>query len=287
MTTTTAVQPPYMVFREKLSEQGWSLEEFAKKAMISIMDAEKLYNGDLPYSDEIVAMLLEAAFDIPMAFWTGLDKEYQKALEQNPPVLTYEKPEPQPDEEPEQQESHTTTKGETPDMGTKGMRGLTKKPWTPEEDERLEFLVKEAKRYGDPAREAFRKAADEFGRNAGSCSTRYYQLIQQSKAAAAPKKQEPKKQNTSIAEARPVPVEIVAGEAPDFDALHRVIDQARTIYTQNQQLHERVTELEGIESEYKNVLRVLEKARKAVFLGEEDQAGKYRMDRNGNLERIK
>lgn len=147
---------------------------------------------------------------------------------------------------------------------------ITRKRWTPEEDALLLKKYTDWKT-GSPeytdAQIASRLATDFFtNRTEASIYSRYWSLTSDKGRANNSHKDD---QYMSFLDG--------------IEALRMSYD---SIVVENQKLRKRIADLEQKEEDFDALTQIMDRARKLAFLGEES-ATQFKMERNGNLERVK
>lgn len=144
---------------------------------------------------------------------------------------------------------------------------ITRKRWTPEDDNQLLKLYTELKAVHEEDNIVFGTLSNSKwfpDRTRASVQARYYHLINE----------KPKQTN----------------EYSDFlSALELMRKTYEGALLENQQLKKRITELEQKEDDFNALTQIMDRARKLAFLGEagEMEKPRFKMDGNGNLERVK
>lgn len=188
--------------------------------------------------------------------------------------------------------------------------------WTEEDDLLLAETVLRHIREGSTQLAAFDEVGDKMGRTAAACGFRWNSSVRKSykEAIALAKLQRQKLKKSRTALRRTAVIVQGDGEVSSlsFDAVIHFLKEQRS---QFQELAKKVSSLEGelkerekeigrlteenkrmkeeyssaktVNDDYKTLMQIMERARKMVVLGEEqEESPVFKMDRNGNLERV-
>jgi HTH-type transcriptional regulator/antitoxin HigA len=63
---------------EVLEDRGYTVERFAEKAEMDVIEVQGIVKGNLPIN-EYIAKKFEQVLEIPFTFWLNLEESYQEA----------------------------------------------------------------------------------------------------------------------------------------------------------------------------------------------------------------
>lgn len=190
--------------------------------------------------------------------------------------------------------------------------------WTEEDDLLLAETVLRHIREGSTQLAAFDEVAEKMGRTPAACGFRWNSFVRKSYkeaiALAKIQRQKLKKSRTSLR--RTAVIALGDGEGTEvsvsFDAVIHFLKEQRAqmaelskrvaqleaelkekereigrLTEENKRMKEEYSSAKTVNEDYKTLLQIMERARKMVVLGEEqEEAPVFKMDRNGNLERV-
>lgn len=198
------------------------------------------------------------------------------------------------------------------------MTALRQDAWTEEDDMLLAEVTLRHIREGSTQLAAFEEVAEKLGRTPAACGFRWNSCVRKNYEAAI---QIAKAQRQGLKKRRRQPVQLKSDLEKQSDSVAslstiiRFLRQHKQDYAQiskqvrqlENQLSEREAELEKLRAEheqlkkhvdtaqadyesinedYKALIKIIERARKLALLDEEEEKPKFKMDVNGNLERI-
>lgn len=146
---------------------------------------------------------------------------------------------------------------------------ITRKRWTPEDDKFLLDTYSDVSNMGLTDEEIFdtMSISTLTDRTKAAIQKRYYDLTNAGKERKYIRKDE---QYSSF-----------------LDSIQTLKTSYDAMVIENKQLKKRVSELEQKEDDFDALTQIMDRARKLAFLGDEPRENTFKMDRNGNLERVK
>jgi len=206
------------------------------------------------------------------------------------------------------------------------MAAVRQDAWTPDDDLILAEVTLRHIREGSTQLKAFEEVGERIGRTSAACGFRwnscvrknYEAAIQLAKAQRQQRLQERKKAANSLPDAGQDAgkAERTAADSISIDAVIRYLrqwkgtyqDMGKQIRNLQKELKEKEEEIERLKKEnedlrkqvesvqidyrsvnedYKALIKIMDRARKLALLEEDDEPGQtFRMDENGNLERV-
>jgi prespore-specific regulator len=194
--------------------------------------------------------------------------------------------------------------------------------WTTEDDLLLAEVTLRHIREGSTQLAAFEEVAEKMGRTAAACGFRWNSTVRkkyvQAIALAKAQRQKNKMSRSFYTKKRvaATPVESVPGatleEQISFDAIIRFLknqkavaqeltkkirnletdlkekeDELRKLKEENERMKEEYSNAKTVSEDYKALVQIMDRARRiAIFGTEQEETPVFKMDPNGNLERI-
>ncbi|WP_018394896.1 RsfA family transcriptional regulator [Bacillus sp. 37MA] len=170
--------------------------------------------------------------------------------------------------------------------------------WSEENDLLLAETVLRHVREGSTQLNAFEEVGDELNRTSAACGFRWNAVVRQQyeKALSLAKKQRKQRSRTLEKKVLYVPpteginMTDVIAYLQGMESIDLLKAENERLRSENEQLQNKLNQIEHsseiMQEDYETLMKIMNRARKFVALDDETPAVTFKMERNGNLEKI-
>ncbi|OKL37546.1 RsfA family transcriptional regulator [Domibacillus mangrovi] len=170
--------------------------------------------------------------------------------------------------------------------------------WSEENDLLLAETVLRHVREGSTQLNAFEEVGDELNRTSAACGFRWNAVVRQQyeKALSLAKKQRKQRSRTLEKKALYAPpteginmIDVIA-YLQSMESIDLLKAENERLRSENEQLQNKLNQIEQsseiMQEDYETLMKIMNRARKFVALDDEAPAVTFKMERNGNLEKV-
>ncbi|OAH54396.1 transcriptional regulator [Domibacillus aminovorans] len=170
--------------------------------------------------------------------------------------------------------------------------------WSEENDLLLAETVLRHVREGSTQLNAFEEVGDELNRTSAACGFRWNAVVRQQyeKALSLAKKQRKQRSRTLekkvlyVSPTEGINMTDVIAYLQGMESIDLLKAENERLRSENEQLQNKLNQIEHsseiMQEDYETLMKIMNRARKFVALDDETPAVTFKMERNGNLEKI-